>query len=185
MKIFHVDAFTTTPFTGNPAGICLMDEARSDEWMQHIAAEMNLSETAFVEIRPRATGFPLRWFTPKTEVSLCGHATLATAHILWEQGIIDSDQQAQFHTRSGVLAAGKRDGWIELDFPLRKVRPAGGNRKLTEALGVDELKYKRLGKSEMIGFQASARTGVVRCRLNKDRVMLCGKAITIMRGEVI
>jgi len=144
MKIFHVDAFAETPFTGNPAGVCLIDADRSDDWMQHIAAEMNLSETAFVEIQPNAIELPLRWFTPSTEVSLCGHATLATAHVLWEQGIIESDQQARFRTKSGLLTAGKRDGWIELGFPLRKVQPVDASKRLTEALGVDALNFNAL-----------------------------------------
>jgi len=113
--VTQVDAFTDTRFSGNPAAVCVLSEALPDDWMQAVAREMNLSETAFV-VR-REGGFDLRWFTPVTEVSLCGHATLASAHVLWEDGHLGPDEQAWFHTKSGPLSARLLDGWIELDFP--------------------------------------------------------------------
>ena len=103
VPVYQVDAFTAKPFAGNPAAVCFLSEAADDKWMQNVAAEMNLAETAFV----RALGdeFELRWFTPAVEVDLCGHATLASAHALWESGRLPRDQQARFHTRSGLLTA--------------------------------------------------------------------------------
>jgi predicted PhzF superfamily epimerase YddE/YHI9 len=113
--IHIVDAFADAAFAGNPAAICLLESNADPEWMQRVAAEMNLSETAFVQVKGDA--HHLRWFTPTTEVDLCGHATLATAHILWEIGILDQDTPARFDTRSGRLTATRADDWIELDFP--------------------------------------------------------------------
>ena len=116
LELVQVDAFTETPFSGNPAAVCLLKEAMSSQWMQSVASEMNLSETAFVS--PRADGsFDLRWFTPVTEVDLCGHATLASAHALWESGRIERSEEARFHTRSGLLTARWRQNGIEMDFP--------------------------------------------------------------------
>jgi predicted PhzF superfamily epimerase YddE/YHI9 len=117
IPLFIVDAFTSRPFSGNPAAVCLLAEERPDSWMQSVGAEMNLSETAFV--RPVAGGFSLRWFTPTVEVDLCGHATLASAHVLWETGRLAPDTAARFSTRSGWLTAVRRGGEIEMDFPAR------------------------------------------------------------------
>src|ERR1700691_4351419 len=103
LGIVQVDSFTHRPFTGNPAAVCILGEPRDDSWMQQVAREMNLSETAF--LLRRDDGFGLRWFTPTVEVDLCGHATLASAHFLWEQGYLPPDQAARFHTRSGLLSA--------------------------------------------------------------------------------
>ena len=114
-KIYQVDSFSDRPFSGNPAGVCVMDDAASAEWMQNVAAEMNLSETAF--LYPVHDGYNLRWFTPVVEVKLCGHATLAAAHVLWEAGRLERDRQARFHTLSGLLTARWDDGLIQLDFP--------------------------------------------------------------------
>lgn len=114
-KIYQVDAFASAAFKGNPAGVCVLDKPQPDAWMKNVASEMNLSETAFLV--PEDDGFRLRWFTPRVEVDLCGHATLASAHILWEKGILGSGAQAIFHTRSGQLNAEKDTGWIVLDFP--------------------------------------------------------------------
>lgn len=138
VPLLQVDAFTDTAFGGNPAAVCLLDDSSvssdsSDSaWMQSVAAEMNLSETAFVAPRPDGD-LDLRWFTPTVEVDLCGHATLASAHALWETGRLDSGESARFHTRSGVLVARQADAAIEMDFPARPVAPAivAG----TEALG--------------------------------------------------
>jgi PhzF family phenazine biosynthesis protein len=121
IPIFQVDAFAERPFEGNPAGVCLLPAPADAAWMQHVAAEMNLAETAFP--LAEGDGFRLRWFTPQTEVKLCGHATLATAHILWEQGILAPDQEARFETLSGLLTARRVDDRVELDFPARPSFP--------------------------------------------------------------
>ena len=259
LAITQVDAFTGKAFAGNPAAVCLLPEARTAEWMQLVAREMNLSETAFLVKRGR--GYDLRWFTPAVEVDLCGHATLAGAHVLWEQGNLGPNETAEFYTRSGELTAKRKDSWIELNFPATpatavsrrkefaeaigaKVVWAGQTRfdylvevekeeailslrpdiaKITEfggrglivtsrasrsdcdyvsrffapAAGVDEDPVtgsahcalgpywrERLGRDDLVGFQASARGGVVRTRCDEDRVLLSGQAVTVMRGEL-
>jgi predicted PhzF superfamily epimerase YddE/YHI9 len=252
LRLLQVDAFTGTPFRGNPAAVCLLDRDRDAEWMQNVAAEMNLSETAF--LLPRDDGFSLRWFTPMVEVDLCGHATLASAHALWEERVIDGE--ARFHTRSGLLTANRAGEWIELDFPAKPEQPLlleslGANATyigrnvfdyLVEVACEDELRAldpdhaklrtipvrgvivtarssssefdfvsrffapgsgvdedpvtgsahcaltpywaKKLGKTEMTAFQASRRGGVVRVRLDGDRVKLGGRAVTVFRGDL-
>jgi PhzF family phenazine biosynthesis protein len=260
IPIAQVDAFTDTPFRGNPAGVCVLDTARTAGWMQSVAAEMNVAETAFLE--PRADGFGLRWFTPLVEVDLCGHATLASAHLLWETGRLPDAAQARFHTRSGLLTADRRGAWIELDFPATPAAAAEAPPAMAAALGVTpkwigrsrfdylvevdseetvravtpDLKAlaavdtrgvivtapsasrgydfvsrffapragidedpvtgsshcclapywaARLGKQEMTAYQASARGGVVRVRIDQDRIRLGGQAITVLRGVLI
>jgi PhzF family phenazine biosynthesis protein len=133
LAIVQVDAFTAKPFAGNPAAVCVLPSARDAVWMQNVAREMNLSETAFL-VRD-ADAFQLRWFTPAVEVALCGHATLASAHALWEEGHLKRDQQARFQTRSGLLTADKRGDWIEMDFPVKAEEPADPPAGLIEALG--------------------------------------------------
>jgi predicted PhzF superfamily epimerase YddE/YHI9 len=136
--IVHVDAFTAVPFAGSPAAVCIMPAARDEAWMQHVAREMNLSETAFVVPRsgPGGAGdFELRWFTPTVEVDLCGHATLASAHVLWENGQLDAGATARFHTRSGLLTAARRGEWIELDFPATPDEAIDPPAGLVEAVG--------------------------------------------------
>lgn len=259
IRIVQVDAFTNRPFAGNPAAVCVLREAPPEQWMRDVACEMNLSETAF--LTPRDGGYNLRWLTPTVEVDLCGHATLASAHVLWEDGHLPAGQQARFHTRSGLLTADRRGEWIEMDFPakvaapseappdllpalgvqakfvgknvfdylvevdseetlramtpdftaLKKVgvrgvivtaRPSGPeydfvSRFFAPGSGVDEDPVTgsahcalgpywagRLGKSDFTAYQASARGGVVRVRLNGDRVILGGQAVTVMRGEL-
>lgn len=132
--ITQVDAFTNTPFQGNPAAVCILENPQSDDWMQKVAQEMNLSETAF--LIPENDGFNLRWFTPTVEVPLCGHATLASAHVLWSQGYLMADQVARFYTKSGVLIANLKDDWIELDFPVNYSQTIETPPGLNEALGV-------------------------------------------------
>jgi PhzF family phenazine biosynthesis protein len=124
--IYQVDAFTSMPFKGNPAAVYISPKPQSDIWMRNMAREMNLSETAFlVPLDDRDRGYSLRWFTPAVEVDLCGHATLASAHILWEQGFLHPDSEARFQTRSGQLTARLLDkDWISLDFPVKNVEPA-------------------------------------------------------------
>jgi predicted PhzF superfamily epimerase YddE/YHI9 len=264
MKIYQVDSFTDRAFAGNPAGVCLLDQPREDAWMQAVAAEMNLSETAFV--LAEGDDYNLRWMTPSTEVDLCGHATLATAHILWETRRAPADEALAFHTRSGVLRAQRAPhdlpaGLIELDFPALLEEPASLPPGLGEVLGahpkyvgtsagaflleleseevvralrpdfaalrgvpalgvivtsaadsegfdfvsrffapwigIDEdpvtgfshcilTPYwsKRFGGRPMRAYQASARGGVVRVRLEAGRVLIGGNAVTIFEGEL-
>ncbi|MDZ5784351.1 PhzF family phenazine biosynthesis protein [Marinococcus luteus] len=138
MKIYTVDAFTSRAFYGNPAGVCLLEETeqRSEAWMQQTAAEMNLSETAFLVKRGEAE-YGIRWFTPSAEVDLCGHATLASAHVLWEEEKIPETQTITFQSASGPLAAFQKEGTIWLDFPSEPPEPAPLNGGLLEALGVE------------------------------------------------
>jgi PhzF family phenazine biosynthesis protein len=143
IKIYQVDAFTEKPFSGNPAAVCLLPQARDAAWMQAVGKEMNLSETAF--LLKQEDGYNLRWFTPAVEVDLCGHATLASAHILWETGILRREEQARFHTRSGLLTAASKDGGIELNFPAKIEEPTDPPAGLLEALRV---RAKYLGKSK-------------------------------------
>jgi PhzF family phenazine biosynthesis protein len=263
IPISVVDAFSDAPFRGNPAGVCLPPKDMSPAWMQSVAAEMNLAETAF--LRPRGPDeYDLRWFTPRVEVDLCGHATLASAHRLWEEGLAEGT--IRFHTRSGVLSAARDGGGIELDFPAapasetqapagladalgapfvwtgtnavgdllvempdeRAVRnlepdfaalsrlPARGvvttaraerpaesgydfvSRFFAPRVGIDEdpvtgsahcalapFWSARLGRMELVGWQASARGGRVRTHVDGDRVALGGRAVTVWRGELL
>ena len=142
MRTFVVDAFTGKPFEGNPAAVCLLDGAPDPSWMQDVAREMNLSETAFVSARD--DGYDLRWFTPVLEVDLCGHATLASAHVLWEAGGCDPQGTISFHTRSGVLECHQRTDRIEMDFPARPVEETDAPKELIDALGA---KPTSMGKS--------------------------------------
>lgn len=261
IRIVQVDAFAARPFAGNPAAVCVLERPADPRWMQDVAREMNLSETAFLV--PRDGEFDLRWFTPAAEVALCGHATLASAKVLWEDGHLAPGRQARFHTKSGLLTADARGEWIELDFPATPVRAEAPPAGLIEALGggaaplfvgktrfdyllelaseetiralkpdfgalralsvrgitvtargssgefdfvsrffapgvgVDEDPVTgsahcgltpywagRLGKQEMVAYQASPRGGIVRVRLQGDRVILAGQAVTVLRGEL-
>lgn len=133
LPVVQVDAFTAEPFHGNPAAVCLLPEEMSPAWMQAVAAEMNLSETAFV-LR-RSDGFSIRWFTPATEVPLCGHATLASAHVLWEERVVAPDETIRFQCQSGPLSARKESDWICLDFPALPVAEQVPPPGLADALG--------------------------------------------------
>jgi PhzF family phenazine biosynthesis protein len=132
--ILQVDAFTSQPFAGNPAAVCILGTTVDTPWMQRVAREMNLSETAF--LRRQEQGYELRWFTPSVEVDLCGHATLASAHALWELGHLPGHEIARFHTRSGLLTAERRNEWIELDFPATPAVEAPPPPGLLSALGI-------------------------------------------------
>lgn len=260
LRITQVDAFSDRPFAGNPAAVCLLPAPADPTWMQDVAREMNLAETAFL-VRQR-DGYDLRWFTPAVEVELCGHATLASAHVLWEEGHLPATTQARFYTKSGLLTADRRSDWIELDFPATPVTPTAVPAGIAGALGAtpraagstrlgylmlemeDEEVVRRidadfgaisridakgvvvtsratrdgydfvsrffaprmgvnedpvtgsahcalapywsakLGKTELVGYQASARGGVVRVRVQHDRVYLGGQAVTVLRGEL-
>lgn len=256
----HVDAFSAKPFAGNPAAVCVLAHAADKKWMQHVAREMNLSETAFLFRLDKA--WNLRWFTPTVEVELCGHATLASAHVLWEDGHLPAGAQARFDTKSGRLTADLRGEWIEMDFPAEATTPAPAPDSMLEALGVtgkyvgkNRMDYlvevesetqvravapdftrlrslpiqgvivtarassagvdfvsrffapgvgvdedpvtgrahcalapywsQRLGKTSLVGFQASARGGVVAVRVTGDRVILGGQAVTVLRGDLV
>jgi PhzF family phenazine biosynthesis protein len=259
IPVFQVDAFTDTPFRGNPAAVCLLSEPKDDAWMQAVGAEMNLSETAF--LTAEGDGYRLRWFTPKVEVDLCGHATLASAHVLWSEERVPSGQPIRFYTRSGMLTASFNGDLIELDFPLESPTETPPSPGLLEALGVSP-KYvgknrfdflvevdsedtvrrmtpsfaqlaqvevrgvivtarssgqdfdfvsrffapraginedpvtgsahcclgpywqQRLQKSEFVAYQASARAGVVHVRVDGNRAILGGQAVTVLRGEL-
>ena len=115
LRYFVVDAFTDRPFAGNPAAVMPLPAWPDDAWLQNVAMEMNLSETAFLV--KEGDGYRLRWFTPKVEVALCGHATLASAHVLWSEGYVPTAEEIRFHTKSGLLKATRKDSRIELDFP--------------------------------------------------------------------
>jgi PhzF family phenazine biosynthesis protein len=259
IPLFHVDAFTDRPFAGNPAAVCLLPSWKEDSWLQLVAREMNLSETAFLVKHQEY--YDLRWFTPTVEVDLCGHATLAPAHILWQQSLATGDE-IRFSTKSGILKAIRRGEDIELDFPLKPEEPTKAPPGLLEALGVSanyvgknhfdylveveseavlrriapdfkrlatlpvrgiivtsasndprfdfvsrffapaagidedpvtgsahcclgDFWRKRLGKAEFVAFQASARGGVVKVRVVKDRALLGGKAVTVAQGELL
>lgn len=260
-SIVQVDAFTSAPFKGNPAGVCVLAKDRDPAWMQLVAREMNLSETAFL-VR-QGSAYHLRWFTPTVEVELCGHATLASAHVLWEDGHLNRGTRAEFDTLSGRLSAVQNGDWIELNFPADSPRPAEATPLLAEALGVQSFLYtgrdgfdylcevesesivreaqpdfkllkqagprgviltaradskdfdfvsrffapaygvdedpvtgsahcclgpywaSRLGKNDLVGYQASARGGVVKVGVRGDRVLLGGQAVTVLRGQLL
>lgn len=260
--IIQVDAFTNEPFRGNPAAVCVLSEEAPEAWMQAVAGEMNLSETAFVH-RRKTGDFSIRWFTPTVEVALCGHATLAGAHVLWEDKVVSPTEPIVFHSQSGRLTAEREGDWIRLDFPALPVeecpipasmgealgsRPVRAHRsplgaylveldsdktvrdlepdmaRLRNAefntcivtarsdsgpfdfvsrffgpgVGIDEDPVTgaahcslgpywagRLGKTELTGYQASKRGGVVKVRVRGDRVDILGQALTLMRGEIL
>lgn len=134
--VYQVDAFTDTPFAGNPAAVCYLMVPRGDDWMQQVAMEMNLSETAYFTPLEGNGRYTLRWFTPKAEVDLCGHATLASAHVIWQTELAGMEDELIFETRSGELKARKRGAWIELDFPAEKAEICEPEPGLLESLGV-------------------------------------------------
>src|SRR5256714_1154281 len=179
--LFHVDAFASGPCTGNPAAVCLLDKPADPAWMQAVAAEMNLSETAFV--RPVVTDepgrFELRWFTPTVEVDLCGHATLASAHVLWETDPNAGGRPAMFETRSGTLTATRRGDGVELDFPADPVTAADPDPGLLDALGVAdaEVSYGRIGWVLEL-----AAAGAVRA-VSPDFVRLSAFGITVVTAR--
>jgi PhzF family phenazine biosynthesis protein len=265
LPLFQIDAFTDQPFAGNPAGVCFLDAPRDAAWMQRVAAEMNVAETAFLVSRGDDS-FDLRWFTPVVEVSLCGHATLASAHALWSTGRVMPGRAIAFETKSGTLRARPADNGITIDLPARPVAAASlpepiakalgvspiwcgaarkgpggtdylvrcaGERDVTEArpdfvalraldggiiltaqgetpgwdvvsryfvpaFGIDEdpvtgsahcalATYwtRELGRPAFVARQVSPRGGTLGVRLEGDRVFLTGRAITVVRGELV
>lgn len=152
LTLYQIDAFTQVPFAGNPAAVCLLDDVVDESWMQALAAEMNLSETAFLFRRQceQPTAFDLRWFTPTVEVDLCGHATLAAAHLLWELEQLDAQEIARFHTRSGLLTARQvGDAGIELCFPVDSLTPLSEDPWVIDALGAEPIALYR-GTSDLM-----------------------------------
>ena len=155
--LFQVDAFASVPFTGNPAAVCLLGtgEAPSARWMQAVAGEMNLAETAFVRSRPDGD-FDLRWFTPAAEVKLCGHATLASAHVLWETDRLGARDAARFHTWSGLLSAVQQAGRITLDFPSTPTRPVDAPDGLLDSLGLRQTGVESDGEDYLVEVENAA-----------------------------
>jgi PhzF family phenazine biosynthesis protein len=153
-----VDAFTDRPFAGNPAAVCWLEQEADPAWMQAVAAEMNLAETAFA--RPLGDLLELRWFTPTVEVDLCGHATLATAHALWSAGVVRTDGPLRFQTRSGVLTCQRAGGFIELDFPALPVSAVEPRAELLAALGVASPRF--VGRSKFDEFVVLDSVAAVR-----------------------
>lgn len=154
IPIWQVDAFTRTPGRGNPAAVCFLREPAPEAWMALVAREMNLSETAFLVPRHGEHGelaFELRWFTPAAEVELCGHATLASAHVLWETGELTAERPVRFHTQSGVLTVKRADGgWIEMDFPAEPAEPAPDSKaEVAAVLGVEEGAIRHLAANRL------------------------------------
>ena len=154
MEIYQIDAFTSEPFHGNPAAVCLMDAPRPDAWMLALAQEMNFSETAF--LLPEGGGWRLRWFTPLVEVNLCGHATLASAHVLWETGRAAPQTAIQFYTRSGLLTAQQNQGWIELNFPARSPEAAKLPAGVAQVLGAAPLAVLRWKENYLVEVASEA-----------------------------
>lgn len=168
--LYQVDAFTDTPFAGNPAGVCILERERDPSWMQDVAAEMNLSETAF--LRPR-TGdtYRLRWFTPTHEVDLCGHATLASAHVLWSDGFLSRNSGVQFDTKSGSLSATRDGPWTRMDFPAEPVAPIQSADPLLDGLALDEPVF--VGRTDRDYFVHCSSVDLVRT-LDPDMEALAG-----------
>lgn len=137
LSVYQVDAFTDIPFAGNPAAVCVHPTPRKTGWMQDVAAEMNLSETAFLQPQNEGT-YHLRWFTPTDEVDLCGHATLASAHVLWTEGYVASGAVAHFDTKSGSLTATRDGEWIAMDFPADPVTSCQPPSNLLKAIDIED-----------------------------------------------
>ena len=162
MKLFHVDAFTTSPFGGNPAAVCLLDDGPDGEWMQKVARELNLPATVFVSDTPGVRA--IRWFAPGAELELCGHGTLAAVHVLRETRRLAADETASFDTRNGRLNAVWRDGWIELDFPALPEEAAEAPAGLADALRATP---KYVGRSRF-DYLVELENAAAVCALNPD-----------------
>src|SRR5881296_3793568 len=162
LRITQVDAFTNQPFAGNPAGVCILPKAAEPSWMLNVAREMNLAETAFLV--KQKDGYDLRWFTPAVEVDLCGHATLASAHVLWEDGHLPTTAQARFHTKSGLLTADQNGAWIELDFPPTPAAAAPPPGAVGDVIGATA---RLEGRSKFENIVGTKREAVLR-RLDPD-----------------
>ncbi|NJL49020.1 MAG: PhzF family phenazine biosynthesis protein [Leptolyngbyaceae cyanobacterium SM2_5_2] len=155
IPLIQVDAFTDKPYAGNPAAVCVLPAVQPDSWMQQVAQEMNLSETVF--FYPEADGYRLRWFTPTVEVDLCGHATLATCHVLWTEGHLTAEQEARFYTRSGVLTARRVGDWIELNFPANPSQTMAVPDGLAEALGATPTWVRESSLGYLVEVESAAK----------------------------
>ena len=178
VPLYQVDAFTDRPFRGNPAAVCVLDHPADESWMQSVAMEMNLSETAFV--CPEDRRYRLRWFTPATEVRLCGHATLASAHILWTTGRVPAGERIEFNTLSGVLTVERHGTSITLDFPADTATAIDAPEKLFEALGIPKPVAVLRGRTDIIVRLASA----TELRLLQPDFRLLGRVPDI-RGVIV
>jgi PhzF family phenazine biosynthesis protein len=167
--IVQVDAFTHRAFCGNPAAVCVLEEPPEEWWMQEVAREMNLSETAF--LLEHEEGFDLRWFTPTTEVDLCGHATLASAHVLWEDGYLAPGETARFHTRSGELEAQRDGDWIEMDFPSGRTEPIEVSPALRDALGITPLSAHSNGVDLLVEIDSEKTLRTLRPEISLVRAL--------------
>jgi PhzF family phenazine biosynthesis protein len=182
--IIQVDAFTDRPFRGNPAAVCVMESPQDEQWMQSIAQEMNLSETAFLlKQEQQDQSYRLRWFTPTTEVPLCGHATLASAHVLWTEGYASTGQSIQFATKSGLLTARYQDDWIELDFPVNRSQDIPPITKLGDALGVSlkTVSYNSLGY--LVEVATAQQVEKLQPNFTLLKQLLISKVIVTSKGE--
>jgi PhzF family phenazine biosynthesis protein len=146
--LLWIDAFAGGPFSGNPAAVCLLEQPAPEGWMQALAAELGLSETAFLV--PYGEAFGLRWFTPVAEVDLCGHATLASAHALWEEGRLAPGAEARFRTNSGLLTARQQEGLVWLDFPATPPTAVDLPEGLLVALGLSEILYTGRSRFDLL-----------------------------------
>ena len=183
IPLFQVDAFTNHPFSGNPAAVCLLSSPRDDDWMQAVAAEMNLSETAFVVIHDQDAQLDLRWFTPTMEVDLCGHATLAAAHALWSSHRVSNIAKIQFATKSGLLECRQVGDWIEMDFPVTPVSPQEAPAELCEALGVQSRRTARSPFDWLIEMPDEKAVRNISPDFQKLAKVKCRGAIVTARSE--
>lgn len=181
IPLTQVDAFTASAYGGNPAAVCALPEARPDGWMQQVAQEMNLSETAF--FYPEADGYRLRWFTPTVEVDLCGHATLATCYVLWSEGHLSDEQPARFYTRSGVLTARRLGDWIELNFPANPSHPIAQPEGLAEALGATPQAIVENSLGYLVELESAATVRNLRPNFAALRQFPVHGVIVTSRGE--
>jgi len=181
MELFQVDAFTKQLFKGNPAGVCILHEnvKNNDELMQNIAMEMNVSETAFVT--KKNDEYDLRWFTPETEVEFCGHATLSSAHILWETGLVQNDETIVFNTKSGKLLATKTDDRIELDFPAIEVTEISSKEMINNGLGVKPLFTGTDGKRYLL--EINDYDELIKMKPNFEKLKEIGKTAFMITCE--
>jgi PhzF family phenazine biosynthesis protein len=181
LPFLQVDAFAAKLFSGNPAAVVFLPRARPKAWLQAVAREMNLSETAF--LLPRGRDWSLRWFTPAVEVDLCGHGTLAAAHSLWETRRLAPERTARFHTRSGLLTAERRGAWIGLDFPAARKRWDGGPADLMKALGTRASFVARYGENYLVEVASEARLRGLRPEMALLAKVDCGGVIVTARSR--